>query len=161
MSNRRRCLECLQGLRKNDQQELIDNEAYMKSADYFTYNELICNGCAKFLVSEHGDYAGAPIRSVKYVIFLDNHFKNLYYRIKRDMPKDKETESKWKLAIDNRNKFTANTMTKLHNNPSSVIQVLSEISDNIYNLVVGKELIYQNNMLIGDIMTGHPYKKRK
>ena len=161
MPIRKACFECLQGLRKNKQQELIDSEAHRKTLDYITYHDSICNGCAKFLVSPKGDYAGAPIESIKHVMFLHNHFKNLYFKIKREMPDDEDTQMKWKLIIDNRNKYTAQTMARIHADLDNLVDIVTAISDNIYEGVVGRKLVYKNRMLVGDIKTGHPYKTRK
>jgi hypothetical protein len=154
MADKRLCMECLSALHKNKAYDLIEEGKHLKTLNYFTYAEFICNGCVDFFTGPKGHLKGVPKEALRHYHFLYQHFKTYYHRIKRDMPDTEEAQTAWNVICRDREKYIGQTLTKILNEPDNFCHHIDAIINNIYKGVCGRELVHGNKMVIGDIMTG-------
>lgn len=150
------CFECQTGVIKSGDKELLQQfpRPWVKHEKSFNYAEHICDSCIGYMIGKGGEFEGVKPEAMTHLYFLWGHFTTHYHRIKRDMPKTDESKAAWNMILENRSKFVAQTLTKIHNDPDNFSQHIDAIIKNIYKGVVGKELIMKNKMFVGDIFTG-------
>ena len=139
MSTKKVCLECLSGLDKAGQEQLIAEGAHMKTLAYFTYAEHLCNGCVEYL-STRGAYSGAPKESFNYYHFFMNHFQWLYAKIRKEMDKDQDTIDRYNFALDKKKVYIKQAMINIHNKPhEQIAPIVNHLISQIYKYVTNRE----------------------
>ena len=149
MSEKMLCQECLQGLDKlgYEGKALIEARSHLKSPEYFTYADSICNGCVNFLTSDRGEFPGAPKEQMKDLMFLWNYFNWLFKKIKSEAPDTEEAEAKFNLVYANKRKFITLTMKRLNKDPEGLKEIMGEMCEKICVSITGQSFVIQQRMV--------------
>lgn len=149
MSTKKLCMECLSGMNKlgADGLVMIESEQHLRTHDYFSYAQFICNGCVNFLVSDRGEFPGAPREGIKNLYFLWDHFKWLFSKAKREMNITEESKAQYNMVYANRNKFISFAMKQIEAEPLELKNILDKLDQKIYKSITGKDFAIKEHMI--------------